>query len=62
MLVEVQVPGVARVPLNFTVPLPCGEPKLVPVMVTDVPSGPEVVDKLVMLGAATTVKLTPLLA
>jgi hypothetical protein len=31
-------------------------------MVTDVPTGPDVTDKLVMLGAATTVKLTPLLA
>ena len=34
-------------------------PKLVPVMVTDEPTGPEPADKLVMLGGGTTVKLTP---
>jgi hypothetical protein len=62
MLVALQVVTVAAVPLNATVPVPWGEPKLVPVMVTAVPTGPDVTDKLVMLGAATTVKLTPLLA
>ena len=35
-------------------------PKLAPVIVTDVPMGPEVVDKLLMLG--TTLKPTPSLA
>jgi hypothetical protein len=34
---------------------------LVPVIVTAAPTAPVVIDKLVMLGAATTVKLTPLL-
>jgi hypothetical protein len=53
--------NVAVVPLNFTVPMPWVEPKLVPVIVTDAPTAPVVGDKLVMLGAATTVKLTPLL-
>jgi hypothetical protein len=37
-------------------------PKFVPVIVTCAPDGPEVVDKLVMLGAGTTVKAEPLLA
>jgi hypothetical protein len=54
--------GVAVVPLNLTVLLPWVAPKFVPVMVTDVPAGPEVGERLVMLGAATTVKLFPLLA
>jgi hypothetical protein len=35
---------------------------LVPVIVTDVPTGAEVGERLVMLGAETTVKLLPLLA
>jgi hypothetical protein len=34
----------------------------VPVIVTDVPTGPLVGDRVVMLGATVTVKLTPLLA
>ena len=53
---------VAAVPLNLTVLVPCVEPKFVPVIVTDVPTAPEVGDRLVMLGVASTVKLTPLLA
>ncbi len=53
---------VAVVPLNFTVLLPWVEPKPVPVIVTTVPMFPEVGDKLVIEGAATTVKLAPLLA
>jgi len=51
---------VAAVPLNVTPPWL--DPKLVPVIVTEVPIGPDVGDKLEMLGAGTTVKLTPLLA
>ena len=51
MLVALQLVGVAPVPLNVTVLLPCVEPKFVPVIVTEVPTGPEVGDKLVMLGA-----------
>jgi hypothetical protein len=35
---------------------------LLPVIVTEAPTAPEVIDRLVMLGADTTVKLTPLLA
>src|SRR5712692_6336679 len=60
MLVPLQLDGVAAVPLNVTVLVPCVAPKFVPVIVTDVPTTPEIGFKLVMLGA--TVKLTPLLA
>jgi hypothetical protein len=52
MLVEVQVVVVAAVPLNVTVP---EDPKFVPVIVTAVPTGPEVVDRFVMLGEVTPV-------
>jgi hypothetical protein len=39
------------------------EPKFAPVIVTDVPTGPDVGERLLMLGAGiVTVKLTPLLA
>lgn len=55
-----QLVGVAVVPLNLTVLLPCVEPKVVPVIVTDVPTAPDVGDKVRILG--TTVKLFPLLA
>ena len=57
MLVEVQLVVVAGVPLNVTVP---EDPKLVPVIVTAVPTGPEVVDRLVIFGD--TAKVIPLLA
>jgi|ERR1017187_1803330 hypothetical protein len=60
MLVVLQLVGVPEVPLNFTVLVPCGELKFSPVIVTDVPIGPEVTDRLVMLGK--TVNVTPLLA
>jgi hypothetical protein len=36
---------------NFTVLLPLVAPKLLPVMVTDVPEGPEIGDRLAILGA-----------
>ena len=39
--------GVASLPLKVTVPL---LPKFVPVMVTDVPTGPDIGDKLEMFG------------
>lgn len=60
ILVALQFVGVADVPLNVTVLVPCDAPKVVPAIVTEVPNGPEVGDKLVMLGA--TSKATPLLA
>ena len=63
MLVADQLVGVAVVPLNVTVLVPCAAPKIVPVIVTDVPTGPLVGDRLVTLGAGVvTVKVTPLLA
>ena len=63
MLVALQLVGVPAVPLNFTVLVPCVAPKFVPVIVTGVPTGPDVTLKLVMLGAGTvTVNVTPLLA
>jgi len=52
MLVALQLVGVAVVPLNVTVlVVPCEAPKLVPVMVTELPTAPEVGFRLVMLGA-----------
>jgi hypothetical protein len=63
MLVALQLVGVAAIPLNLTELVPCVAPKLVPLIVTGVPTNPDVGFKLVMLGAGTvTVKLTPLLA
>ena len=63
MLVALQLVGVPAVPLNLTVLVPCVAPKFVPVIVTGVPTGPDVTLKLVMLGAGTvTVNVTPLLA
>jgi len=47
--------------LNLTVLLPCEEPKLLPETVIEVPTAAEVGERLDMLGAATTVKLFPLL-
>jgi len=63
MLVALQLVGVATVPLNVTVLLPCADPKFASVMVTDVPTGPELGLTLVMVGLGVlTVKLTLLLA
>ena len=61
MLVELQLVGLAAVPLNVTVLAPCVVPKFVPVMVTDVPTSPSAGDRLVMPGTGRMVKLTPLL-
>ncbi|HTR67540.1 MAG TPA: hypothetical protein VMH85_17300 [Terriglobales bacterium] len=49
--------GLAVVPLNFTVLEPWLEPKPDPEIVTEVPTGPEVGDRLLMLGAAFAVEL-----
>jgi hypothetical protein len=51
MLVALQLVGVAVVPLNLTVLVPCVTPKFAPAIVTDVPMTPETGFKLVMLGA-----------
>ncbi len=47
--------GVAVVPLNVTVLLPFVAPKLLPLMVTAVATGPLEGDRLVMVGATATV-------
>jgi hypothetical protein len=60
MLLALQLVTLAAVPLKVTVLVPWLAPKLPPVIVTAVPTGPEVGDRLVIQGA--TVKLTPLLA
>ena len=62
ILVALQLVGVTALPLNVTVLEPCVDPKFVPVIVTGVPTAPEVTDKFVILGVGTTVKFTPLLA
>jgi hypothetical protein len=60
--VGLQPVAVAAVPSNVTVLVPWMAPKFVPVIVTDVPTGPELGDKAVMLGPVPgTVKLTLLL-
>src|SRR5205823_7328325 len=60
--VALQLAGVATVPLNVTALVPWVEPKLPPAMVTDAPTAPELGDKLLMLGTASTVNDTPALA
>jgi hypothetical protein len=62
MLVAVHPVTVAAVLLNVTVLVPLLDPKLLPAIVTAVPTGPEVGDRLAMEGAIVSVKLTPLLA
>lgn len=60
--VGLQPVAVAAMPLNVTVLAPCVALKFDPVIVTDVPTGPEPGDKLVTLGPVPgTVKLAPLL-
>lgn len=56
-----QLVGVANVPLKLTVLEPCVDPKLLPLIVTDAPTAPELGDKPLMLGAGRTVKEKPLL-
>src|SRR5208283_4155452 len=63
ILVALQLVAVAALPLNVTVLLPCVPPKFVPVRITVLPTIPEPVFNVVIVGAAAvTVKLTPLLA
>src|SRR5256712_8575946 len=62
MLVAAHVVGVAVEPLKVTVLVPLVAPKFVPVIVTDVATGPLVGARLVMLGGVPTVNETPLLA
>lgn len=58
--VDAQLVAVAAVPLNFTVLVPCVEPKFNPVIVTETPTAPEVRERLLILGK--TVNATPLLS
>ena len=51
MLVALQLVGAAAIPLNLTVLDPWLAPKLVPAIVTAVPTGPAVGFRLEMLGA-----------
>src|SRR5260370_20577973 len=62
ILVSLQLVGVAGIPLNPTVLVPCVAPKFNPVMVTEVPAGPIFGLRPVRTGAFVTVKATPLLA
>jgi hypothetical protein len=50
MLAALQLVGVAVTPLNFAVLVPCVAPKFVPLIVTDVPTTPDVGFELVILG------------
>ena len=50
-LVALQLVTEAVVWLNVTALVPCVDPKFVPEIVTAVPTGPEVVDKLAIVGA-----------
>src|SRR5947207_8982910 len=61
MLVALQLVGVAAIPLNVTVLVPCDAPKFAPVIVTEVPRGPKVGLRLVILGGTITVNATGLL-
>lgn len=61
MPVPFQLVGVASVPLKVTVLAPCVGPKLLPVRVTEVPTEPTFVERLLMVGGIMTVKRTPLL-
>src|SRR5580693_5535273 len=62
MVVADQLVGVAGVPLKARVLAPCVAPKLVPVIVTEAPTGPLVGARLVTLGVDSTVNATLLLA
>jgi hypothetical protein len=59
--VSLQEVGVAGVPLKVTVLAPWAGPKLVPEMVTEVPTEPDAGERLLIVGGAMTVKRMPLL-
>jgi len=61
ILVALQLVGDPAIALNVTVIDPWLAPKFVPVIVTEVPNGPEAGLILLMLGVGMTVKFTPLL-
>src|SRR5688572_2955119 len=53
--VALQLLGVATLPLNRTVLVPCVAPKFAPLIVTAVPTLPDVGDRLVTLGPVGTI-------
>jgi hypothetical protein len=57
-----QLVGVARVPLNVRVLVPCAGPKFEPLMATAVPIGPEGGDRVVIEGAPKTTLTVVVLA
>src|SRR6516165_350156 len=61
MLVALQLVAVAATPLNVTVLVPCVAPKFAPVIVTWVPTAPELGFRLVINASGKTTKLNPLL-
>ena len=61
ILLAVQLDAVADTPLNVTALVPWDAPKFVPLIVTEVPTPPEVGDRLVTVGPPVTVNVTPLL-
>jgi hypothetical protein len=61
MLPALQFETVAAVVPNVTLPLPCDEPKFEPAMTIDDPTAPVLGVRLLMLGAAVTVNVAPLL-
>ena len=61
ILVSLQLEGAATAPLKATLLVPWDAPKLVPVIVTNVPTAPEFGDRLVMLGGGITTKVAALL-
>ncbi len=58
MLAALHAVAAAAIPLNATVLVPCAAPKFVPAIVAEVPTGPDVGFRLVMLGTVATLLLT----
>jgi len=56
MLAAPQLAAVVAVPLKVTVLAPCVAPKFVPTIVTEVPTGPDVGFRLVILGTVVAVE------
>jgi hypothetical protein len=62
MLFALQLVGIPAAPLNVTVLVPCVDPKLRPVTVTEEPTTPDAGDKHLTTGACDTLNGIPLLA
>jgi hypothetical protein len=50
MVPALQAVGWAAIPVKVTVLVPCVAPKFIPLIVTGVPTGPALIDKLLMTG------------